>query len=404
MSITRLPSFVHSQLLGLIHSTPRLRTHLLGYTASKPIKPISTQAPEVVEAAFADVFEEQSKLQLLHKLELKEDVRSVHVLRSLRTAKEFYLPAKGESLLSGIAISDDSNSGVDREFPQVGILPSTLFIRKFYPDLLNIMLMKKYSVLSGNPGISKSWFQWYILYRMLKQGNDCKFKLIARQFGQSDLSFIFPQSGKVFATELVNRGLHLLQYLIHKDLTLLLVEPESSLEEPRMFGVQTMLMCSPNDKWYKEFYKNGAAKLYMPVWKLDELQLVAAHIRENVDDEFLSNALKPEEVEERYRRFGGIFRYVIPADSEALENAKIRQTNVLSHAKPVDVLIRGDDIERRDDNKDNISHFLLQYDVNMENFKSFTMMIASDHVQQHFDSKTMNISDLESPFQDLNYS
>lgn len=398
MGITHLPSFVRSRLLGLIHSTPRLRTHLLDYTASKSIKPVSTQAPEVVEAAFEDVFKKRSKLQLLHDLQLEEDVTSVRILQ---TAKEFCLPAEGESLLSGITMCDDSDSDVDTMFPQVGILPSTLFIRKFYPDLLNILLMYKYSILLGNPGISKSWFQWYILYRMLKQGSDCKFKLIARQVGQSNLSFIFPQSSKVFVTRHVNSGLYFLNWYIHKDLTLLLVEPESLLTEPRMFGVQTMLMCSPNDKRYKEFYKNGATKLYMPVWKLDELQLVAAHIRENVNDEFLNNALKPEEVEERYRRFGGIFRYVIPANLEALENAKTRQTNVLSHIKPVDVLIRGDDIERRDDNKDNISHFLLQYDVNMENFKSFTMMIASDHVQQHFDSKIMNISDLEMAIQCL---
>ena len=93
---------------------------------------------------------------------------------------------------------------------------------------------------------------------MLKQGfrntGNCKFKLIARQVGQSNLSFFFPQSGKVFRTRDVNGGLFFLDFYIHKDLTLLLVEPESSLEEPRMFGVQTMLMCSTNDKRYKEFY------------------------------------------------------------------------------------------------------------------------------------------------------
>ena len=52
-----------------------------------------------------------------------------------------------------------------------------------------------------------------------------------------------------------------------------------------------MLTCSPNNKRYKEFCKNSAAKFYMPVWKLDELQLVAAHIRENVHDEFLNTAI-----------------------------------------------------------------------------------------------------------------
>ena len=163
-----------------------------------------------------------------------------------------------------------------------------------------------------------------------------------------------------------------------------------------MFGVQTVLTCSPNNKRYKEFCKNSAAKFYMPVWKLDELQLVAAHIRENVHDEFLNNALKPERVEERYRRFGGIFCYVIPIHSDALEYAIESQNDVLSHAKLADVIIQGDHMERRrDDNDNNISHFLLQYNVNIENFKSFAMMIASDHVQRHLDSSTMNILDIE---------
>ena len=88
-------------------------------------------------------------------------------------------------------------------------------------------------------------------------------------------------------------------------------------------------------------------------------------------------------------------------DSDTLENAIERQSEVLLHAKPVDVLILGDGIERRDDNKDSISHFLLQYDVNMEYFKSFTMMIASDHVWRSFDSESMNILDLERAIQCL---
>ena len=157
----------------------------MGYTALKPIRPISTHAPEVVEGDFEDVLAEQ--LNMLHDLQLKEHVPSICILRNLQTAKEFCLPAEGDSLLRGIAMSDDSVSDVITEFPQIGILPSTLFIRKFYPDLLNNLLMKKYSILSGNPEISKSWFQWYILYHMLKQGDDCKFKLITCQVGQSKL-------------------------------------------------------------------------------------------------------------------------------------------------------------------------------------------------------------------------
>ena len=46
-------------------------------SAGALVRPISTQAPEVVEAAFKDVLAEQSNM--LHDLQLKEHVPSIRI-------------------------------------------------------------------------------------------------------------------------------------------------------------------------------------------------------------------------------------------------------------------------------------------------------------------------------------
>ena len=152
------------------------------------------------------------------------------------------------------------------------------------------------------------------------------------------------------------------------------------MKEPTLTGIKTILTCSPDTKRYKEFLKKGAARYIMPVWTLDELQLVAAHIRENTSDEFLRKALTSEGIKKRYSRFGGIFHYIIPISETALKNAENEQEVVLAKAKAVDTFFWGADIEKRDDNKENISDFLLQYNVNKETYMDYTVMIASEYM------------------------
>lgn len=297
----------------------------------------------------------------LQQLNLEEDHKTFAILKGLRTAQEFHLPAEQtdvESLISGVTLS-----GV--EFNTNSVQPSTLFFRKFYPALLNNLLKSKYSILTGNPGISKSWFHWYILYCVVRGDvvNGFNPTLIARLVSNRQLVFIFPKFDRVYCTYSVSIGLALLSKNIQPDEALLLIEPEDSFVEPITIGVQTILTCSPDVRRYKEFQKQGAGKYFMPVWKVEELQLVADHIHKNTTDRFLKDNLTPEGIKYRYYQFGGIFRYVIPVNDRIIKNAKSEQELSLSNTKPADTFIQGTNIEKRDDNKDNISHFLLQYNV-----------------------------------------
>ena len=137
----------------------------------------------------------------LQQLNLHEDGNTLALLKGLQIAEKFNLPAEqtnGESLISGVTLS-----GV--EFDKHSVQQSTLFFRKFYPALLKSLLSNEYnSVLIGNPGISKSWFQWYILYSVVNGNvvNGFNPRLIVRQIAESQMVFIFPEFDRVYFTSL----------------------------------------------------------------------------------------------------------------------------------------------------------------------------------------------------------
>ena len=236
---------------------------------------------------------------------------------------------------------------------------------------------------------------------------------IVRQLGDLKLQFIFPpdpesstspnNSVVAFTTILgnVQGGISSLNTCFQQDKVLLLVEPMEMLMEPKIVGIQTILTCSPDRKHYKEFVKLAARKLYMPVWTLDELQLAGAHIRYHTSDEFLKNALEMKEIEKRFYRFGGILRHVIPAE-EGVQEAENLLEQALDSARPVDTFIRGRSIEKMDNQKDNISHFLLQYDVLHDgSFQHFQMMYASEYVRKHIKEKQPSKLELQAAVHQL---
>ena len=95
-------------------------------------------------------------------------------------------------------------------------------------------------------------------------------KLIVCQIAQRKLLFIFPHDCKALLTVSVDLGHSLLLRNFHHDAVLILVEPMDSKEEPIVdSGIQTILTCSPDQQCYKEFLKNGAAKVFMPIWSLE---------------------------------------------------------------------------------------------------------------------------------------
>ena len=274
----------------------------------------------------------------------------------------------------------------------------TLYIRSFYSFLYNTVLKCGKSVLTGNPGISKSWFQLYMLYRFV---NDKPVDIVIRDDG-GRVTLIDLQRSQAFSTMYTMEGLELLYYL-KPEKAFYLMEPQSLIHEPQRTRVRTLISAPPDIRRFKEFVKNGATKLYMPVWTLEELLTVGADIRAQVKDDGVKDLLTPENIVNRYKRFGGIFRYVLPENANTVLQAELAQDIALHHTKPLDVYVPGGNIEKVDEMKENVSHLVLQYDVFKSEptdgrtpFTSFRMRYASAYVQDNLWNRITDQQMLES--------
>ena len=261
---------------------------------------------------FKDVLEpdSESALQFIDLMEYSY-MRSILMELKKASIKEILNSRVKEITFEGKVVVDTSPLG------------STLYVRDFYSRLYDQLFNSRRAILIGNPGISKSWFHWYILYKLLHDA-DCPFKVIIRQAGQQKMAFIFPQHCQVFQTRQKEDWIHVLER-IKPDIALYLVESLDSLQEPIDTVMKTIITCSPDMRRYHEFNKKGGEMYYMPVWELDELLSVGGHIQSHITDEELKQELTPEKIKARYHQFGGIFRYVIPDSLAMIRIAKRNQ-------------------------------------------------------------------------------
>ena len=214
-------------------------------------------------------------------------------------------------------------------------------------------------------------------------GDECAPKLIIRQRGSNLFQFYFPDSEVVYLSPYFHP--HALSFF-EPSVTTFLFEPEDSILEPPYStnDLQMCITCSPDRRRYHEFSKRGAGMYFMPCWNLDELLCVGAHKKEKVHSD-RQHIYNREAITERYLNFGGIIRYVVPEENYALNTAYLHQQSAIEAANTLDVFAPTKSIEKVDENKENISHFLLQYDVdyggkyeeNNVEFTSFSMKLSS---------------------------
>ena len=73
----------------------------------------------------------------------------------------------------------------------------------------------------------------------------------------------------------------------------------------------------------------------MPCWTLDELQAVGAYMDSKCHEK-LEVDFSPKAISDRFKRFGGIFRYVLPCSKLSLLQAERDQLAVLNHTTLTD--------------------------------------------------------------------
>lgn len=111
-------------------------------------------------------------------------------------------------------------------------------------------------------------------------------------------------------------------------------------------------------------------------------------------------------IEDGYKRFGGIIRYVFPESEVLLQNVMKAQDTTIDGTKAVDVFAPYANIEKMDHRGTNISHFILRYDVlkqsgNKFNFHTFQMKIASEYVKSKLHYSDLTTQDLHTCIQSL---
>jgi len=185
-------------------------------------------------------------------------------------------------------------------------LPDRMYIRADYVGLwaeLQSMFLSGTSkvVVSGNPGIGKSWFGIFVAYKLLTRSKPPTIVWEARRSSTR----VLVKDGRVlrgslssFMDELDDRG------------TWYLVD-EAAAPGPLHKPARTIVFSSPNRDNYKNFLDAVAATLrYLPVWSWEEIdtcrRLIYAH----------DPVRTPERVLEAYSRWGGIPRYVLEKVAE----------------------------------------------------------------------------------------
>jgi hypothetical protein len=158
-----------------------------------------------------------------------------------------------------------------------GILPQrmvSLYIRESYCELYKRMISYfdegwNGFALTGTPGIGKSVFLFYLLWRLARREKPPEAILIHRA---QDMGFIYLiTSNGCFATR---DPVSVAHFLVKKTTWYL---TDTLDPEPTLPFATTILVASPNRKHYKEFLKvHDAVPLhYLEPWSLEELLIAA---------------------------------------------------------------------------------------------------------------------------------
>ena len=108
-----------------------------------------------------------------------------------------------------------------------------------------------------------------------------------------------------------------------------LYEPGRLVREPHETEVPTFGSFSPKEARYKEFVKNSRAKmLFMPLYTLSELLAIGKYIR-NISSSY-SDLFSEDRIIERYEKYGGIIRHVLPEDEGELKTIETRYEFAMS--------------------------------------------------------------------------
>ena len=235
-----------------------------------------------------------------------------------------------------------------------------LFVRKCHADLFDIVmglykpqLPGRGIVITGNPGIGKSWFLSYCLLRLANEKRTVFFESV-----RTDERWLFKPDGTV--TQI--KGDWPLE--TGDPSTVFLFDPYGGApREPERVTAFTVVASSPNEQNFKEFAKQtGSQKFYMPCWTWDEIELILPHL-----------PFEPERARQRYEKFGGIPRYIFGTEKWDRE---LDDAIAITTCSDLYRSVGGPEMLK------SASHKVLQYKVDIPSYEKSHVIFASDYVSK----------------------
>jgi hypothetical protein len=258
---------------------------------------IGTSPPPTRESSKNDLFEAGSiSLLTAEDIEVQARKRQRIEITDLTTQLQSFANAQlvDECL--------QSPNDVFLPYPQTKI--KKIYVRKCYRDVFDLLLknikMESFAI-SGTPGIGKSLFFVYILYRLMKDFEEKTLSLRPNRI-------VYQNATEYTCFNLENQTAVELEHLEAKALvrqqdTLYIIDGQTT---PMSSSCIALFISSPRSKQYKEFVKQKMAKeWYFPVWTLEELQSCQIQCYPDLSIEILT---------ERYRVCGGVARFVFHKD------------------------------------------------------------------------------------------
>ncbi len=188
---------------------------------------------------------------------------------------------------------------------------SELFIRpcteKIYAKILSRLndTPERGVVITGNPGIGKSWSLCYFLMVLANEK-----RTVVLESADADRMWVFRADGTTSVIRHPRSQDFDPPELDDPHTVYLFDTAGESPREPLRVDAYTVVASSPNPANFKQFLKRVGSKLYLPCWSLEDLKCVLGffpHITEEV-------------LEERFLRFGGIPRFVLPSPDNYYEH------------------------------------------------------------------------------------
>ena len=311
--------------------------------------------------------------------------------------------------LANCTVEKLGDSGVDvislNNFPASHIdidcwAGNKLFVRSFYPDLLKVIREHDRSVLLGSPGTGKSFFQFYYLARIMNPekfgplppdhlGSTKPPRIVIRQVGDSNF-IVYDIEEK--AAELIHTNYGGVLDSFDQDTSLYLMEPGSSKREPFFGGLRipTFLTTYPMIDRYYQFSKNGGVANYLPVYQLKELQAIGKYLVENEHiPRELTELYAPDQIAERFEKFGGIFRVVLPLHKTFVEDSLDKRDTQINRCDASKLLLLYGSVD------DDRLVDLIQCDVNTKGtspFRDNRLKFVSNEVRQLLERKVLEVS------------